>query len=157
MQVFDDAEGAVDVAAGFHVDLDAGADGACLQQDGLDIGAAEGVVDVESELGELDGNGGGQAGGGDGIESLLDAGAGSRGLFLRSHVFAEVIEGSKDVLGLETAGDGDDILEALSGDEAAGEAGGGRRGFHPPAEGAVAGEEEKRFSQHTWLIPSHGT
>lgn len=80
VKVLDDAEGGSDVLAGLHVDFDAGLDGAGLEEDGLDIGAAEGIGDIESELGELDGDGGAEGGAGDGVEGILDAGAGGGSL-----------------------------------------------------------------------------
>lgn len=156
VEVFDDAKGGVDVLAGLHVDFDAGADGAGLEEDGFDVGAAEGVRDVKAELSELDGDGGVQGRAGDGVEGILDAGAGGFGFFTGCDVLAKVIEGGQNAFLLEAEGDGDDVFEAAAGDEAAGEAGGGGGSFHPPPEGAAAGEEEKRFSQHTGLIPFYG-
>ena len=156
VQVLDDLQGAVDIFAGLHVDFDTRADRAGFIEDGCDISAAEGVRDVESELGELDGDGGRERGGGDRVESQLDAGAGGGGFFRGSDVFAEVIEGRENALLLEAAGDGDDVFEALSGDEAAREAGCHRRGFHPATELAAAGEEEESGSQHTGLILLYG-
>lgn len=67
-----------------------------------------------------------------------------------------MIEGGEDAFLLEAEGDGDDVLEAAAGDEAAGEPRGELGGFHPPPEAAAAGEEEKRLSQHTGLIHFYG-
>jgi len=157
VEIADDGEGAIDVFAGLHVDFDARADGAGFEEDGFHVGAAERVGDVESELGELDGDGGGQGGGGDGVEGVLDAGAGGGGFGGGGDVFAEVVEGGEDIVLLKAAGDGDNVFEALTGDEAAGEASSGGGGLHPSAEQGAAGEEEERGSQHTGLIPFYGT
>lgn len=88
---------------------------------------------------------------------MFNAEAGGGGFLGRGDVFAEVIESGEDVLLLKAAGDGDDIVEVLAGDKAAGEAGSDGGGFHPATEQAAAGEEEKRGSQHTGLIPFYGS
>ena len=157
VEILDEAQGAVDVFAGFHVDFDPGTDAPGFLLDGFDVGAAERVADVKAELGELDRDGGRQRSGGDGVERLFDADARGEGFIRRSDIFAQVVERGEDVLRIKAARDGDAVLEALARDETAGEAGSERRGFHPAAQGAAAGEEEKRFSQHTGLIPFHGT
>jgi hypothetical protein len=148
LKVFDEVEGAVDVLVRLHVDFDAAVDGFGELDEGIDVLTAEFFTEVKAELGEFDGDGGGEGGGLDGVEGVEEEIAGGGGFIGGGDVLAEVIEGGEEAVGVEAPGDGEDILEGAARDEAGGEAVGVLRGFEPAPEGLLLGEEEEGLSEH---------
>lgn len=111
VEVLDEGEGAIDVGVGLHVDLDAAADGVGFADEDVDVAAAEVVAEIEAELGEFDGDGGGEVGGGDGVEGGFAELTGGIGLVRGGDVFAEVIEGGEEAFGVELVADAENVFE----------------------------------------------
>jgi len=148
MKAGDDGEGGVDVLARLHVEFDMGAHALGAFDEEAGVLEAEIGVDVETELGELDGDGGGEGEFFDFSESgevLIAALGGFSGI---GDTFAEVIEGDEVALLVEAGADRENLGEGVAGDEAPGEALGEGRGFHPAAEGFPAREGDKERAEH---------
>ena len=94
-------ERAFGISGGLHVDLDAAADFLGAGRDAEDIVIAGGLGDIHAELRGLDRDRGRQAARGDLIQRQQVRRRRCVGLFERSHVLAQMIQGGQHSLGLQ--------------------------------------------------------
>ncbi len=132
MHAFENIQGDVRVDAAFHVHLDGSAEGGGAGGDFAGHRAAELFVDVETELGEFDGDVAGEIFGVQLFDHLNVAGADFAGRGFAGDVFAEMVQADVAALGAEFLAGCERFREGFAGDETAREA-----VFHAVASDAI--------------------
>ncbi len=146
MEFFDEAEGAVGVLTGLHVDTDKVSTRSGRFHQGGDIGEAEVPVKVDAKLRQLEGD--------VAVDLIVEDGAKSPEIDVAAlcgfadgvYVFAEVVEGCGDAFGVDAAADLEGFVQGVARHESMSEAMGDGGSLHPSPQPLLTGEEQQELA-----------